>query len=193
MHGNFSDALGAMQKRKAEAEMDAAAEDGVAESPACAETGAPPGATEEHKAGAEEEGEYLPQTSIHMPPLKGLWHHKGDFLDAVRIRLALTALISVHLCNVSFILLTTPGVCHWPDLQCQTDRHTCGCISKARGSRGFTCGCCLVADPEEARVDAIYQANGWHSFRQFLIFWGFLIMGMLTGILIWLVQRSHSK
>lgn len=42
-------------------------------------------------------------------------------------------------------------------------------------------------------MDAIYQAHGWHSFRQFLIFWGFLIMGMLMGILIWLMQRPHSK
>ena len=42
-------------------------------------------------------------------------------------------------------------------------------------------------------MDAIYQAHGWHSFRQFLIFWGFLVMGMLMGILIWLVQRPHSK
>lgn len=56
MHGDFSDAPGAMQKRKAEAEMDAAAEDGVAESPACADTDAPPGAADEHKTDAEVEG-----------------------------------------------------------------------------------------------------------------------------------------
>ena len=60
MHGDLSDAPGAMQKRKAEAEMDAAAEDGVAESPACADTDAPAGATEEHKADAEDEGDYMP-------------------------------------------------------------------------------------------------------------------------------------
>ncbi len=50
-----------------------------------------------------------------------------------------------------------------------------------------------IADPEEARVDAIYRAHGWHSFQQFLIFWGFLVMGILAGILIWLVHRSHGR
>ena len=49
------------------------------------------------------------------------------------------------------------------------------------------------ADVEEAQVDAIYRAHGWHSFRQFLIFWGFLVMGILIGILIWLMQKPGSK
>ncbi len=60
MHGDLSDVPGAMQKRKAEADMDAAAEDGVAESPAFADTDAPPGGTEDNKADAAEEGEYMP-------------------------------------------------------------------------------------------------------------------------------------
>ena len=49
------------------------------------------------------------------------------------------------------------------------------------------------ADEEEAQVDALYKAEGWHSFRQFLIFWGFLVMGILVGILIWVLQRQHKK
>jgi len=51
----------------------------------------------------------------------------------------------------------------------------------------------LPADVEETEVDAIYRAHGWHSFRQFLIFWGFLVMGILIGILIWLMQKPGSK
>lgn len=57
VHGEFSDPPSAMQKRKAEAEVDAATEDAPSDMPACRNTGAPPGATDGHKAAGEEEGE----------------------------------------------------------------------------------------------------------------------------------------